>query len=120
LALRDRAVDRPDEVVEAYLRQDVAEVRGLMVMVLGGATVRRELDRRALRHHPGVARSIDALGDPRFEVREEATRALQAALPLVEDDLRRAANSPDAERAKRAQGVLAALELGAPGHPPDR
>jgi hypothetical protein len=115
LALRDRAVERPDEVIDAYLREDIAQFRGLMAMVLGGPTVRRELDRRALRHHPGVVRSIEALADARFEVREEATRSLRAILWLVEDDLRRAANSPDAERASRAQGLLAALELGAPG-----
>jgi hypothetical protein len=115
LALRDRAVDRPDEVVEAYLREDVAEVRRRMAMVLGGATLRRELDRRALRDHPGVARSIEALGDPRFDVREEATRALRAILALAEDELRRAAHSSDPERASRARGLLAPLELGAPG-----
>jgi hypothetical protein len=115
LALRDRAVDRPDEVVEAYLREDIAEVRRRMAMVLGGATLRRELDRRALRRHPGVARAIEALGDPRFDVREEAARALRAILSLVEDDLRRASGSPDAERASRARRLVAALELGAPG-----
>jgi hypothetical protein len=115
LALRDRAVDRPDEVVEAYLREDVAEIRRRLAMVLGGTTMRRELDRRALRRHPGVARSIEALADPRYEVRDEATRRLQAILWPVEDDLRRAAGSPDPERASRARGLVAPIDLGAPG-----
>src|SRR3712207_1052951 len=93
LALPDRALGPPDEVLAAVLREKDSAVRRRMALVLGEPAVRRELAERARRRPEDIPRRVRELGSDDFRTRQAASAALRAVLWLAEPDLRRAAAS---------------------------
>jgi hypothetical protein len=59
-----------------------------------------------------IAAAVRQLGDARYAAREQATKRLWQAGPAAEAALREAANSPDAEVARRARALLDRFDWG--------
>lgn len=110
LALRDRTVDNAAEVVYVYCREKDPLVRRRVALVLGEASVLKELQARAQRRHPEISEHIKALGSPNFAKRDAASAALRKVLLFAEGRLRQAASSPQLEVAFRARRMLEPLD----------
>src|SRR5689334_24669956 len=82
-------------------------MRTLLILLLAvAAAPAAELDKKARE----IDRYVKQLGDPEFKVREEADRQLRALGEPALDALAKAARSADAEVAKRAGAIVAAIE----------
>ena len=97
LALRDRSLEHPNEVLQVFRHEPDILMRRRMALVLGEADVRRVLMQRVLKLRPALAPQFDS-----FEVELENARDVNAAAWTAERGPLK-----DVQTGQRAQNSLA-------------
>jgi HEAT repeat protein len=109
------AADQAPQVtadMEAASRQKARDAWAAWWKAQEGAALLKEISRRTLADADRAKAQtlIKQLGDDQFQVREQATKELQAMGPAIVPLLRQAAVSSDLEVGSRAQKLLAVLD----------